>query len=93
MEKINIIIVLPLATIGLLFGLLYLFSYGINVPEFGIQRFGTPDIFPSERHSRIGNTRDFANISSLWNKRIAGVRNIKISLLGDSTAFRTANGK
>ena len=74
--------------------LLYLFSNGINAPEFGIQSFGTSsNMFPSEEHGLIGNTHDLANISSLWNERIAGVRNIKISLLGDSTAFRTTNGK
>ena len=94
MGKINIIVILPLVTIALLFGLLYRFSNGINAPEFGIQSFGTSsNMFPSEKHSRVGNTHDLANISSLWNERIAGVRDIKISLLGDSTAFRTTNGK
>ena len=80
----GIAVLLP-ATIVLLSGLLYLFSNGINDPEFVIENSG--NLFPSERHNRK------AGISSLWNERIAGVRNIKISLLGDSTAFRTAKGK
>ena len=85
MEKINGIIVLLPATILLLSGYLYLLSDGINAPEFVIEN--SDNILPSERHNRK------ASISSLWNERIAGVRNIKISLLGDSTAFRTTNGK
>ena len=91
MEKNKIIVVLPFATIALLFGFLYLFSNEIHASGFGIQSH--IDIIPSERHSHIGNTHNLANISSLWNKGIAGVRNIKISLLGDSTALRTTNGK
>ena len=85
MEKINSIVVLLPATILLLSGFLCLLSDGIKAPEFVIEN--SEKLFPSERHNRK------ASISSLWNERLAGVRNIKISLLGDSTAFRTTNGK
>ena len=73
-------------------GLFYMFSGRLKTSNLVIQSYRPGKHDATTNNNNCTDNSVWDDISLLWNKHIDCIRNKKISILGDSTAFRTAKG-